>query len=297
MKRSTLVLLVVLAVLLVAAYFVMQRPGELSSTGPEHALVEFDSAAVDRVEIRGSNGTVTLEKLGGVWMLTDPIRYKADEAAISGLLGSGRKIMLSSLVSTNPEKQHLFDVDSTSGTLVRVFDRGAEKAAFRIGKMGPTYLESYVRKEGSNEVYLGTGFYSSTFARRPNEWRDKTIFKAEQSAIKDVKFQYGDTLFTLTFRDSTWMVGNEQANQQNVNAFLNALANLQADEFVDSAVAPMPKPVVQIEVLGTQIRYYAKKEGDRYYVQTSGVSQLYEVYSWRAQQILKRKKDFLGQGS
>ena len=292
MKKSTTIMLAVLVLLAAATYFVMQRPGEQSSAGPEKVLVDFDSAAVDRIEVRSSSGAVTLEKAGGEWMMTSPLRYKADNASVTSALGSARKILLSSLVSSNPQKQHLFLVDST-GTLVRLMDRDAERAAFRVGKMGPSYTETYVRKEGSDDVYLTEGMIGPTFAKKPNDWRDKSIFKADQASITSVAFRYGDTLFTVAFRDSAWTVNNVKANSQTVTAFLSALANLTADEFIDTTVAAMPKLSAQIELPGTQIRLYALGTTDRTYVQTSASPQLFLVYNWRAQQLLKREKDFL----
>ena len=295
MKRSTWVLAAILVVLAGVTYFVMQRPGERSSSGSEKVLVEFDSSAVDRIEVHSSSGAVTIERIGGEWMLTAPLRFRADPAGVGSALGSARRILLSSLVSTNPQKQSLFQVDS-SGTLVRLYDRDAEKAAFRVGKMGPSYTETYVRREGSDEVYLATGMIGPTFARRPNDWRDKSIFKADQNAITAVTFHYGDTLFALAFRDSAWTIGDQKADQQTVTGFLGALANFQADEFIDDAVTTMPKLTVQIDVAGAQLRLFAPRDGDKTYVQSSALPQLFMVYNWRAQQLLKREKEFLKGG-
>jgi hypothetical protein len=295
MKKSTWILVAVLVVLAGATYFVMQRPGEKSSSGSEKVLVEVDSAAVDRIDVRSEAGAVTLEKVGGEWTLTAPLRYRADAAGVGSAIGSAARIVLSSLVSTNPQKQHLFLVDST-GTLIRLSEKGAEKAAFRVGKMGPSYTETYVRREGSDEVYLAGGMIGPTFARRPNEWRDKTIFKAESNAITAVTFHYGDTLFTLAFKDSAWFIAAQKADQPTVTAFLSGLSNLQADEFIDSTVAEMPKVTVQIDVGGAQLRLSSVKGADKAYVQSSSVPQLFMVSNWRAQQILKREKDFVKAG-
>jgi hypothetical protein len=294
MTKNTWILIGVLAALIVAAYFVMQRPGESSS--PESSgttLVDFDSAAVDRIEIRSPNGPAIIEREGGVWMVTSPVHYRADDATVASTLSSGKRMEIKGLISSNPEKRSLFQVDS-AGTMVRIFEHGAEKAAFWIGKPSPSYTETYVRREGSNEVYIASGMFASTFSRRANEWRDKTIFKTDQDAIAAVTLRFGDTTVALVRQDSVWKMEDDIAKTDVVKSFVGALANLQADDFADSAVPAMPAPDVQIEVGGTQIRLYKMKEGDKYYVQSSATPQLFEVFSWRAMQILKRKKDFLG---
>jgi len=293
MTKNTWILTGVLVALIIVAYLVMQRPGE--SSAPESSgkmLVDFDSAAVDKIDIRSANGHTSIEREGGVWMLTAPVHYRADDAAVGSALSGGKHMEIRELVSSNPQKQGLFQVDS-SGTIVRIFEHGAEKTAFRIGKPSTSYTETYVRREGSNDVYLATGMFSSTFSRRPNEWRDKTIFKTDQDAIGEVTLRFGDTAVVLSRQDSVWKIGDDVVKNDVVKSFTGALANLQADDFIDSTVSAMPPLTVQIEAAGTQIRLYRMTAGDRYYVQTSATPQVFTVYSWRATQIVKRKKDFL----
>ena len=293
MKRSTLILAVILAVLAAVAFLVMQQPGETSTTGRTGGmLVDYDSMAVDKLEIMTSGSTTTLEKQAGTWMLAAPLRYKADVSAVTAAVGQGRRMELTSLVSTNPEKQKLFLVDST-GTLVKVFEKGVERTAFRVGKPSSSFTETYVRREGTNEVHLADGILTSTFVRQPNDWRDKTIFALDEGQIASVKFRYGDTTFTLALADSLWRIGGDSVAQPAVKSFVTSLSRFQTDEFIDSTVSAPPKLTAIVEVSGTQIRFYWNKEGSWYYVQTSQSPQWFKVQSWKAGQILKRKKDLL----
>lgn len=293
MNRNTWVLVAVLALLIVVIYLVMQRPGEQSSTGSTgQMLVDYDSVAVDRIDMDSRGVTITLEKQAGVWMLSSPMRYRADDAAVASALSSGRKIDLKDVVSTNVQKRSVFQVDS-SGTLVRLYEHGAPKVAFWIGKPSASYTETYVRRDGSDEVYLASGLFSSVFSRRTNEWRDKTILRTDEQSISEVTLRFGDTTLSLVRKDSLWVIGADTAKPDPVKSFLSALSNFQTDEFIDTPVVQMPKLTVQIELGGVQLRLFWKKEGDRYYVQSSASPQLFEVYSWRGAQIVKRKKDFI----
>ncbi|HUI10019.1 MAG TPA: DUF4340 domain-containing protein [Bacteroidota bacterium] len=293
MTRNTWVLAGVLAALVVVAYLVMQRPGESST--PESSgkmLVDFDSAAVDRIDVRGPAGATVLERQGGEWMVTSPVHYRADDATVGSTLSAGKHIELTGLVSSNPDKRGLFQLDST-GTVVSIYEHGSAKAVFWIGKPSTSYTETYVRRDGSDNVYLATGMFASTFARRTSEWRDKTIFRTDQDAIGQVTLRFGDTTVVLARQDSVWKVGDEIAKNDAVKNFTGALANLQADDFTDTAMAVMPPLIVQIEVAGTQLRFYQAKGADRYIVQTSGSPQLFQIYNWKGAQLVKRKKDFV----
>jgi hypothetical protein len=293
MKRNLLVQFAILIVLGIIAYVVLRQPGEVSSSGSlAKTLVEYDSAAVDRIDISSPRSSVRLENQGGGWMVTSPVNYRADETTVTSAVGTGRKIELTSLVSSNPNKRKLFQVDS-SGTLVTIYENGKKEAAFYIGKMGSTYTETYVRAEGSDDVYIAKGFLSATFNRQVKEWRDRSIFKTDQNAIRSVKFQYGDTTFVLTLQDTVWRIGQDSASLSVVRSFLGSLSNLQADEFVDTAVTIGKPPVALLQAEGTQLRFYAGRDSGKYLVQTSASPQWFELLNWRASQVLKRKKDFL----
>ncbi|MEO8169062.1 MAG: DUF4340 domain-containing protein, partial [bacterium] len=276
-----------------AVYFVSRQPGERSlsdSTG--EPLVKYDSAAVDKLEIRSMSGTVLLERQGAKWMIISPTRYPADEGAVTAAVGKGKELRVTNLASSNPAKQEIYSVDSTA-TLVQVFTNNNLAASFRVGKPSSSYTETYVRKEGSNDVYSVSGVLTATFMKGANDWRDKTIFKTNQNNINSVKFQFGDTTFVLTKKDSTnWVIGNDSTVTSTVTAFLGALSNLQSDEFVDSTISSSPKLTAIIETQGAQIKIYRRQDG-RHYVQTSGSPQWFAIQEWKAGQLLKRRKDFL----
>jgi hypothetical protein len=293
MKRSTWILIGTVAVLAVITYIVLRQPGEVSITeGSGRKLVTYDSASVDKIAVTAPTGGVVLEKQGNGWMLTSPIRYMADQNVATAAVGKGKNIEVKNVVSTNPEKQNLFQVDST-GTLVQMFAGGNMVAAFRVGKPSSSYTETYVRKEGSNDVYLADGMFSYMFAHQPKDWRDKSIYKTDPDFIRSVTFKYGDTTLSLAWKDSLWQLNGDSIQQQaNVRGLINTLANLQADDFVDSALSAAPKQVALIDVDGTQIRFCEGKSTGTYLVQTSQSPQWYEMQGWRATQVLKRKKDF-----
>jgi hypothetical protein len=293
MRRSTWILLGILAILILAAVLVLQQPGEQSASSDEaEMLVSYDSAAIDRIDILSRGSAVTLEKQGSAWMLTAPIRATAESKGVQSALGTGKSLKISSLVSSNPQKQGLFQVDST-GTLVRLYEKGTERAAFRIGKPGPTYTETYVRREGSTDVYLTNAMVAGAFNRQARDWRDKAILSLAQESIRTVRFHYGDTTFTLSLQDTLWRVDGEPASDYVVRGFLASLATLQCDEFNDSGLTSMPPVVGMLDVDGVQVGFHRTPDAPMLTVITSRTPQIFEVYPWRAEQVLKRKKDFL----
>jgi hypothetical protein len=292
MKQTTWILVGALVVLAVVTFFVLRQPGETSASESSGVmLVNYDSASVDKIEVTAPGTSVTLEKQGSGWMVTAPLHYRADQSVVTAAVGKGKNIEVKNVVSSNPEKQHLFQVDS-AGTLIQMYAGGTPVAAFRVGKPGPSYMETYVRKEGSNDVFLAEGMFTYMFSHPVKDWRDKSIYKSEPELIRLVIYKYGDTTFTLAMKDSLWRLNGDSVSQATVRTLLSSLANLQADDFVDSALSVAPKQVALVDVDGTQIRFCQGKTTGNYLVQTSQSPQWYEIQGWRANQVLKRKKDF-----
>lgn len=292
MKRSTTILTALLVVLAALAVWVMQRPGEQSlESAAGGRLVEVDSAAVDMIQVRGSAGSVQLERRGMEWFVTDPIDARANASAIAGALGQAGSLRVKSIISSKREKHGLFQVDSVNGTTVRLFVAGAPHAAFVVGKPSDGFADTYVRRESSDEVALAGGSFGWTFNRSLRDWRDRTILSIPREEMREILFQYGDTTFAVALRDSVWRIDGRTANVSAVEGVIGTLANLAGDDFIDAP--PESKVTASITVAGHQLRFSREPNGTRWWVQSSAGPQWYVLDSWRADQILKRKKDLL----
>lgn len=291
MTRKTLLLAGLLAVLLIVAVLVMQKPGERSSSGTTGvALAVIDSLAVDKIELRTAASSVVLQKNGVEWYIQEPVSYRADQSTVAAFLHDSKSMEVTNVVSNKPEKHSVFQVDST-GTQVRIFEKGAEKASFIVGKPTTSYSEIYARRSGSDEVLLVTGGSAYNFSRPVKEWRDKTIFSTARDNIKEVHYQYGDTSFVLAFKDSAWFIGKDSTQESVVNNLMSSLSSVQADDFVDTLMQRPPKITAQVAYAGIQLNFFFVKQGEKYLVQSSTSPQWFEMLNWRANEILKRKQD------
>ncbi len=292
MKRSTLMLGGILVALVLLAWFLMERPGEQSrESGNQGPLVTFDSAAVDRIRITSPTQSVTLERRGVEWSLTSPIAYKADKNAVGEALRQAKELTVKSVVSSRPEKQGVFQVDST-GTRVEFFAAGSEAASFIFGKMGGTYRETFARRASSDEVVVVDGTPGFSFGKTVRDWRDRSIVTMDAAAINEIRFQYGDTVFSVVRADSIWTIGAQEAKDDAVQSLISALASLRADEFADD-VAKTPRITALITIGETQLRFAYDKEQKKYFVQSSASPQWYVLESWTAGNVLKRKQDLM----
>jgi hypothetical protein len=291
MKKNTYILIGLFVCLLIVAYLVLQKPGEQSANSASSGVMfTVDSLLVDKIEIKTPASSLVLEKRGAEWFVAIPINYKADQTNVCQIIHQIKNLEVKSIVSSKPEKHSVFQVDQ-AGTQVTVCEKGIEKAAFILGKMAMSYSESYARRLNSNDVFLVEGVSSYMFNRPVKDWRDKTILITQKEGIKEVGYQYGDTTFNITFSDSAWFVGKDKAQQSVVESILSSLSNLQADDFIDTSVSP--KVTTMIDCAGAQLRFSFNKTMNKYYVHSSSSPQWFVLEQWKANQILKRKKEIV----
>jgi hypothetical protein len=296
MTRNTILLSGLLVVLLVVAVLVMQKPGERSISGETGmTLAPIDSLSVDKIELKTPASSIVLRKNGVEWYLQEPISYRADQSTVAAFLHDSKSLEVKNVVSNKPEKHSVFQVDST-GIEVKMFERGMEKNAFVVGKPTSSYAEMYVRRSGSNDVLIVSGASAYVFSRPVKDWRDKTIFTTSRDNIKEVRYQYGDTTFVLAFKDSAWTIGKDSTQETVVSNLISSISNVQADDFVDTLSQRPPKITAQMTYAGTQLNFFFVKQGEKYLVQSSTSPQWFEMLSWRANEILKRKHDLKKSG-
>jgi len=292
MNKNTLLLLGAAVILGAIAYVLMQQPGEQSITASEgESLFHIDSANVDKIKIDSPGSSLILTKQGVEWRIENPLSARASQTAVGSLLLEAGSSRIKAMVSDKPAKHSIFQVDST-GIVLTFYKQDVKQASVVIGKQGPGYSDIYVRTSNSNEVYLIDEALSRSARRSLKDWRDPTIVSIPRESFKEIRFQYGDTTFAVSWLDSVWLIGRSVADEVAVNSLLGSLSNLQADDFIDTPLLK-PNSIAAVTFAGIQLRFFQTKGSETIVVQSSASPQLFELQSWRAHQILKRKKDLL----
>lgn len=293
MNKNTLILTGILLVLAIIAFLLLQRPGESSlAESAKDLLVDVDSASVNSINIISPTSSITLVRTGTEWFLHQPIHARADQSFVGNFLRDASKLAIQSVISSRPDKHSLFQVDS-AGTKVTFFGGSGDSISFILGKYGPSFADVYARRAGANDVVLINAGILYTVNRPAKEWRDHTILQLPAEMIQEIDFRYGDTTFTLAWKDSSWMIGTNPVQETTARGLISALSNLRADDFLDTAPPAKSKQIAEVNVSGVSIRWYRSPADERYLVQTSSSPQWYQVNQWKAQQVLKRKKDLI----
>ncbi|MDI6767362.1 MAG: DUF4340 domain-containing protein [Bacteroidota bacterium] len=297
MNLTTKLLVALLIVLGVITYFLLPSGEEREASYKIPVIsLKVDSAAVTKIEIKQPAKSITIENVGGKWTITAPVLYPADAAVVAQLLSGFSKFKIGSLISSNPEKQQLFQVD-TSGTRLSLTDRSGKLVSLIIGKMGPSFSEVYFRLPESKDVYLGEGINSWTINKDLKDWRDRSIIRIPSEMIRELSFTKAAKTHIVTHDSAGWKFGNRVIETNEINSLLNALKDLRTEDFIDSVIDITTKPI-NVAIKGADdviLNLYPKSpDSAKYYVRSSKSSQMFSISKSTAQQIIDPLSKIVG---
>jgi hypothetical protein len=157
-QRTTIVVVLVFAVLAALVYVLEMRGGEEPPSAEEGVaqVFSFDVSEVELLTVTdlATNESVMLGKsAGGAWQMTEPFEAQGDDARVEGVLGR-----LSGLESTRIIEAE--DVDPQAFGLlepalrVEVDLEGGQTQVLLVGSTNPAGYSRYVQREGEERVYL-----------------------------------------------------------------------------------------------------------------------------------------------
>lgn len=297
MKKTTLYLITLFVVLFAVMYFlILPTEDRTASYSLNDSFFSIDSAIINKIEVRKGFTDITFEKNGDNWKITEPVNYLADQEAIHSLLSGASKLKINSLISSNPAKQTLFQVDTITGTQLSFHNIKGKIISIIVGKMGPSYLESYIRGTNSDDVYLAEGLNSWIINKELRDWRDKTIFKTEKDSITQLYFESEKEKFITKKLENKWTVGSDTIATATIDNLLSTLSNFRTEDFVDSELT-LPQPQLKLETTSTNksslIFYPMPPDSSRYWIVSSSSPQIFVVSKVSANQIIKTKKELL----
>lgn len=226
----------VIVLVILAGIVLLLRLGGGRPKGEEPLVAGFERDLAHRIVIDGRDGRTVLERQGDIWIVTSEDSFPAEAGAVDKILERIQGFSRRDIVSTNPEKQAIYQVDST-GTEVRVEDAtGVALASFILGKVGPDYQSTFVRSTNSDEVALTAGYLAGTFERGKRTWQDLAIFALEPSNITEMILSRPAETIGLA-RDNTgqWHITQPESaacDQNIVQKLARTLAYLRSDEIV-----------------------------------------------------------------
>jgi hypothetical protein len=296
-------LVAVLAVLVVA-WLVARFIGGLG--GPAAApfdLAAVAEAALDSVVVAGADDTVRLHA-GDGWTVNG---HQAAANAEEALKRALEQAEVGALVSRNPENHERLGVTRAAGRRLTLYSGGTAGVSLIVGRRARALGQSYVRREGEDEVYTLQGTLISLVNRDVDDWRDKEIIEADRDLVQRIEYSYPDESFALARDTAGWQLepSGAAADGNAVSGVLSILSGLLAIGFVDDSVADTltwEPPSARLRLVGPDGTamgelVFLEREDVGFYVRRAGSPVVYTISSHTGGQLLRRQEGFEETGS
>jgi hypothetical protein len=210
MKRTLILLIVAVALLVVAWFVIKQDPGKAAPLVTADFAIE-DTSVVGKVILSDTEGNVaSIERgEGEVWMVNGKFPARVD--AINLILKTLNLLEVKHPVSPG-SRENVIRMMTGSHSYVRVYDRkGKLMKALYVGIMTPdqqgTYMVLETEKGKSDIPYVMTmktfyGFLTSRFFTDETDWRSLTLFAFPKLAFNRVEILnnlHADRSFAINY--------------------------------------------------------------------------------------------------
>ncbi|MFH1652961.1 MAG: DUF4340 domain-containing protein [Pseudomonadota bacterium] len=313
MKKRPLIYLG-LAIVLILVILWVERPDQprtddVKDAGftPNFAVRSVENCVVEQV-ISGTQ----IRRMGDGWEVADykiktdedtgtpqPLWHRADTTRVNSAIANFTDLPLGVIVSKNPEAQSKYQVGPAGLKVVCKDKSGKDVIDVVIGKNGPDFMSSYIRRGNSPDVRLINRSLMGVFSPVADDWRDRTLWSINPVDIVevDVKIDEPENNFKmLKVADDKWQIAGDETLEISIGKakdIVTNLADLRIEEFVDGDKAKENSERAEMEFILTMkngnildlIIGKKDKDGSNYYARLKGDDAIYLINKESIDQI------------
>lgn len=309
MKIKQLLVLIGVLVVLGLLVLILENPfgksEEQKKVEEAQLLFPFfnkDNAA--KIEIISAFGLTTtiLVKQNDQWLVETMDNYPADQTAVKELLDKVAEMKTIQRASSNPEKQAVFQVDS-SGVEAKFTDASGNLLAHLFaGKTTPEIFNSYVRAADSNDVYIIQGNLKLTLDKGYRSWRDRAIFSFLKEDVTHLTIRSEEEEIELQIDAAgAWQLLKPLASAADgteVEAITELMSSLETDGFAEpkdlseyGLDAPKMSITATLKDGSARTLLIGVEESGVYYVKREDKAQIFELNKRHVDKLIQRSTD------
>jgi hypothetical protein len=299
MEKKKIIILAGIFLALLVVVLMLEKPYQTKVERPDKYLVAIDSQKVSTITVKKKEEETILSKKGDQWVVENKDNFPADPDVVADILKLLDGLETVQLVSKNPEKVNIFEVDTVSGIEVKAEGKGTN-AHFYVGKNGQDYNSNYIRREGSDEVYLSSDFIRRFFDRP--DFRSRKIFDLKDREITRLVYKFPDREIELVRdADKNWKQIKDKpynAKKDAVESLITGLENLKIDEFVDKPEEKkFDNPQFELSFNcqdgyeNTLVAAQKGKDDNRIFIKSALKPYQYKVYEHQINRLTDKLKD------
>ena len=239
MKNKNLILLAALLVLVAVIAIPKLLP---ESKNYPDKLVELDSLAVDFIQISKGAESITVQRHGDTWRISDPIEYDVEGRSIERVMQQLCNLDVVALTSENADysQDARYELGDDQALRIKVQAGGSMVMDARLGKASQDNANGFARLESDARIYRTAQPLQRAFPFEISRWIKRDIHMEDLDGLESLVLERKGDLGTLSFAlaDSVWQVSlknargrtqwaNEVAEERNFNTAKTHMNNMK----------------------------------------------------------------------
>jgi hypothetical protein len=283
-------ILVFLLALVVGVIFYLQVP--------RHETPFKNAAKADAFELSQGTSSVRLVHASSWTVQLASSQFPADTEKVKSAVSSLSTVQIEDEISDRADRAAEFEVNSSSGIKVTLYQKNKAVAEGVFGKQAPDFMHIYFCRPGKPGVFLARGLIRGEIEPvEPSAWRSRDVLNVAEADIQSVEIASGDHPLSLKRSSDTWSLNDQPVDSTRVYTLLGTLAHLKAEDFMDPAASPpaLTRATITVKATsGATVLHLgaAEASGKRAPMTIDGVSGAFWISEDKAKSILVKPSDF-----
>jgi Domain of unknown function (DUF4340) len=265
-------------------------------------ILKLDEGSITHVQMsKKDSPPVALDKnSSGEWQITSPKPLRADQSAVSGLVGTVTSLNSERLVEDKASNPAQYGLGQPS-LQVDLSEKDNKSQKLLIGDDTPTGGAAYAMLAGDPRVFTIASYTKTSLDKSVNDLRDKRLITVNADNISRVELIKNGSDLEFGRNKDEWQILKPKplrANNTEVGDLVRQLTEAKMDTSADTSKAATDfakaASVATAKVTdssGTQ-QLDIRKLKDDYYAKSSAVEGMYKVDSNLGKEAVKNLDDF-----
>jgi hypothetical protein len=275
----------------------------------DKGILHIANDDVRRITLERADSRLLLQKGEGVWKITAPAEYKADDKAVQGFLSSLGSLRANDFPAEGETELGKYGLDTPRLSIRLAIGEDEAETQVLFGNTNEEEKSVYVKVASRPTIFAVGDWSYENVDKSLGDFRDKTILSFDEADVAEIELARTDgDSFVLQRTDGVWTsTGSaDPASSDLVDGFIRDLKGLQGYEIADDNPADLGQyglapPVLTITVRGKDSpigvarfgSYQPEPPATEYTAQHDGEAAVFRVREHEFTRLDKKPSDFL----
>lgn len=195
----------------------------------------FDEEDVQQLVLKRPGEIISFQRVNDGWQIIQPVRARADESAVQGIIDNLERAQIERVVSETAENLADFGLQFPQVTVELEYADGLRES-LHLGERNPTRSYVYSQKDGEERVFLTQVALLTQAQKELFDLRDKRVLFFEDSQVNELELQRGAEITKVRRCPEGWIMEKPlqtRGDDSSIEALLRRLKSARVESFVE----------------------------------------------------------------